>query len=140
MDELRRYLNGLGACGLKDSVDSPESAVRILFTPQGREFALKTGFPTLAFLREHREELNGIRGVYIDTGLVRAHGEHEVLVAGDAAVTFFADSPDAIYKVIAMHGATAYIRGSGHAVVTATEIKADIMHQNDGTAKITIER
>ncbi len=133
-------MKGLGACGLAEGIENLKGAVRMLFTSQGREFAIKTGFPTLAFLREHREELNAIRGVYIDTGLVRAHGEHEVLVAGEAAVTFFADSPDAIYKVIAMHGATACIRGSGYAVVTATEIKGDIMQQNDGTAKITIER
>lgn len=140
MEELKKYLNRYGACDLKDEVDSLESAIRMMFTPQGREFCIKTGFPTLDFLRKHKERLNAIHGVYIDTGLVRAHDEHEVLVAGDSAVTFFADKPDALYKVISMHGAPAYIRASGYAVVTGTDINGDIMYQNDGTAQITIER
>lgn len=140
MKELRRYLNGLGACDLKDDVDSLESAIRMMFTPQGREFCIKTGFPTIEFLRKHKDELNTIPGVYIDAGLVRTHDEHEVLAAGDSAVTFYADKPDALYKVIAMHGATAYIRASGYAVATGTDIKGDIMCKNDGTAKVTIER
>lgn len=139
MNELKKYLNGLGACNLKEEVDSLESAVRMMFTPQGREFCIKTGFPTLEFLRKHKEELNDIPYVFIDTDLVRVHDHHEVLVAGNAAVTFYADKPDAIYKVIAMHGATACVRASNYAVVTATEISADIMCQNDGTARITIE-
>lgn len=140
MDELKKYLNRLGACDLKGEVDSLESAIRMIFTPQGREFCIKTGFPTLSFLRQHKAELNAIPGVYIDTGLVRTHDEYEVLVAGDSAVTFYADKPDALYKVIAMHGATACIRASGYAVATGTDIKGDIMYQNDGTAKVTIER
>lgn len=140
MEELKKYLDGLGACSLKGEVDSLESAVRMMFTPQGREFCIKTGFPTLDFLRKHKEKLNAIPGIYIDTGLVRTHDEHEVLVAGDSAVTFCADKPDAIYKVIVMHGATACIRASGYAVATCAEIKGDVMCQNDGTAKITIER
>lgn len=140
MDELMKYINGLGACSLKGEVDSLESAIRMMFTPQGREFCVKTGFPTLDFLRKHKDELNAIPGVYIDAGLVRTRDEHEVLVAGDSTVTFYANKPDDLYKVIAIHGATAHIHASGYAVVTGTIIKGDIMCKNDGTAKVTIEK
>lgn len=139
MEELRRYLNGLGACDLKDNVDSLESAIRMMFTPQGREFCIKTGFPTLEFLREHMEELNAIPGVYIDKGYVLTHS-HNVIAAGNTALTVKADKPDAIYKPIAMHGASITVKTSCYAVVTATEICGNIVELNDGTAKVTIEK
>lgn len=140
MDELKKYLNGLGACSLKGEVDSLESAIRMMFTPQGREFCIKTGFPTLDFLRKHKEELNAIPGVFIDCGYTYISSRHNVLAAGDTALTLMADKPTAIYKPIAMHGATVVINASCYAVVLAAEIKAGIEVFNDGTAKVTIEK
>ena len=139
MDELMKYLNGLGACSLKGEVDSLESAIRMMFSPQGREFCIKTGFPTLDFLRKHREELNAIPGVCIDKGYVLTHN-HDVIAAGNTALTVIADKPDAIYKPIAMHGASITVKTSCYAVVTATEICGNIVTLNDGTAKVTIEK
>lgn len=140
MDELKKCLTRYGACRLADGISSLESAVRMMFTPQGREFCVKTGFPTLEFLRAHKEELNTIRGIYIDAGLVRVHYNHDVLIAGETAATLYANKPDRLYKMIAMHGATAYIKAKNYAVVTATEIKGDVVIQNDSTAKVIIEK
>lgn len=139
MDELKKYLNGLGACDLKSEVDSLESAIRMMFTPQGREFCIKTGFPTLDFLRKHKNELVSNRRMLIDA-TAKTIDEHEICAAGDSVVTFYADKPDAIYKAIAMHGATIIVRASGYAVVTATEIGGKIYVVNDGTAKVIIEK
>lgn len=139
MDELKKYLNGLGACSLKGEVDSLDSAVRMMFTPQGREFCVKTGFPTLDFLRKHKDELVSNRAMLIDM-IAKAIDEHEICAAGDSAVTLYADKPDAIYKAIAMHGARIIVRASRYAVVTATEVGGKIFVINDGTAKVTIEK
>lgn len=139
MEELKKYLNGLGACSLKGDVDSLESAVRMMFTPQGREFCIKTGFPTLDFLRKHKDKLVSNRTMLIDM-MSKAIDEHEICAAGDSVVTLYADKPDAIYKAIALHGATIIVRASRYAVVTATEIGGEIYVVNDGTAKVTIER
>lgn len=139
MDELKKYLNGLGACDLKGEVDSLESAIRMMFTPQGREFCIKTGFPTLDFLRRHKGELISSRAMLIDT-IAKTIDEHEICAAGDSVVEFHADKPDAIYKAIVMHGAIINIHASGYAVITATEIGGKINIINDGTAKVIIEK
>lgn len=140
MEELRRYLNGLGACNMKWDIDSLESAILMMFTPQGREFCIQAKFPTLSFLRKHKKELNAISGVFIDKGFVETH-EHNVIAAGNTTLSVIADKPDAIYKPIAIGLASIVIHASNYAVVTATDIYGDkITEYNDGTAKVTIER
>lgn len=145
MEELKKYLNGLGACSLKGEVDSLESAVRMMFTPQGREFCIKTGFPTLDFLRKHKEELNAIPGVFIDCGNITLHSLDSqypnLLISGLTRVLIHISKPIHLHKIIVAHNANLDLLAEDFAVVTITEI-GDVQTEisNDGTAKITIEK
>lgn len=145
MEELKKYLNGLGACSLKGEVDSIESAVRMMFTPQGREFCIKTGFPTLDFLRKHKAELNAIPGVFIDCGNITQHSLDSqypnLLISGLTRVSIHISKPIHLHKIIVTHSAKLTLNATDHAVVTITKIgEAEIEIINDGTAKITIEK
>ncbi len=133
MEELKRYLNGLGACDLKDNVDSLESAIRMMFTPQGREFCVKTGFPTLEFLRKHKEELNAIPGVFIDDGRITPSfipdNVTNILISGDTKA------------YLCVSNAKLCLSAEVFAVATITEIgEVHTEIANDGTAKVIIER
>ena len=145
MEELKKYLNGLGACSLKGEVDSLESAVRMMFTPQGREFCIKTGFPTLDFLRKHKEELNAIPGVFIDCGNVTLHSLDSqypnLLISGLTRASIHISKPIHLHKIIVAHNANLDLLAEDFAVVTITEI-GDVQTEisNVGTAKITIEK
>lgn len=145
MEELMRYLNGLGACQLKDEVDSLESAIRMMFTPQGREFCVKTGFPTLDFLREHKEDLNDIHGVFIDCGNFTLHSLDSqclnLLLSGSTIASIRISKPTHLYKIIVAYNAKLTLHAEDYAVVTVTKIgEAEIEIINDGTAKVTIEK
>lgn len=145
MEELKKYLNGLGACDLKGEVDSLESAVRMMFTPQGREFCIKTGFPTLEFLRKHKEELNAIPGVFIDCGNITLNsldGNYpNLLFAGETRAFLRLSKPTTLHKIIVAHNAKFRLRAQAFAVATITKIgDAETEIFNDGTAKVIIEK
>lgn len=145
MDELNKYLNRLGACSLKREVDSLESAIRMMFTPQGREFCIKTGFPTLNFLRKHKEELNTIPGVFIDCGNITLFSQAShfpnLLISGETRATPHISNPTTLHKIIVAHNAKLDLQAEGYAVVTIAKIgDAEIKVSNDGTAKVIIEK
>lgn len=145
MNELKKYLNGLGACNLKEEVDSLESAVRMMFTPQGREFCVKTGFPTLEFLRKHKEELNAMQGVFIDSGSIslQSHDSQcpNLLISGATKANIHVSNPNTLHRIIVAHNAHITLCAEDYAVVTVTKLgNAEFEIINDGTAKITIER
>ncbi|ROT19572.1 hypothetical protein EEL53_10020 [Muribaculaceae bacterium Isolate-114 (HZI)] len=145
MEELKRYLNGLGACDLKDNVDSLESAIRMMFTPQGREFCVKTGFPTLEFLRKHKEELNAIPGVFIDDGRITPSfipdNVTNILISGDTKAYLCVSKPTHLHKIIVAYNAKLCLSAEVFAVATITEIgEVHTEIANDGTAKVIIER
>lgn len=145
MEELKKYLNRYGACDLKDEVDSLESAVSMMFTPQGREFCVKTGFPTLEILREHKDELNAIPGVFIDCGDITLHSldsqSPNLFLTGSTIASIRISKPTHLYKIIVAYNAKLTLHAEDYAVVTVTKIgEAEIEIINDGTAKVTIEK
>lgn len=145
MNELKKYLNGLGACNLKDEVDSLESAVRMMFTPQGREFCIKTGFPTLDFLREHKHELNAMNGVFADRGSITLPTLDpqcsNLLISGATKAIIHVSKPITLTRIIVAHNAHLTLYAEDYAVVTVTKLgDAEFEIVNDGTAKVTIER
>lgn len=145
MEELKRYLNGLGACNLKEEVDSLESALRMMFTPQGREFCVNTGFPTIEFLREHKEELKAMPGVYIDCGNITIQSPDSntpnQFISGNSQAILRISKPTILHHVIVAHNASLTLHAGEYAVVTVTVIwECDVNVINDGTAKVTIER
>lgn len=145
MEELKKYLTRLGACRLAGEADSIESALSLMFTPQGREFCIMTGFPTLEFLRRHKEELAALPGVYLDCGCISIQSitpsTPHLLIAGSATVSVNISQPSLLHKIIVAHSASLRLSAGGHAVATVGIVgDAALEVTDDGTAKVTIER
>ena len=146
IEEIKKSALALGACGKVESINSIEEAVKLLMTPQGREFAVKTGFPTPETWREVWDEMSDdeeplINGIYILVDSVKAilHNEDCIAVGGSKLAIDF-NKPDRLHHIIAMHGAEVEIKVSNYAVVTVTSINAAVKIINDGTALVTMEQ
>ena len=146
IEEIKKSALALGACGKVESINSIEEAVKLLMTPQGREFAVKTGFPTLDTWQEvwdkmPEDEEPRISGVYILVDSVKAilHNE-DCIVVGKSKLSVDFNKPDKLHYIIAMHGATVEINASNYAVVTVSSINATVKINNDGTAIVTVEQ
>lgn len=127
------------ACGKVREIRSMGNAISVLLSAQGREFAIRTGYPTASVFRDNRDALSGVPGVYVDAGHIHASG-HDTVAVGDTVVTVEAGNPDGLYHIISMHGAHVILDASDYAVVTLTVIDGTFEIVNDGTAAITIER
>lgn len=136
LDNIKRKCRMLKGCEKIESITSLKGAVEMLYTPQGREFFKKTGFPDIETLRSvsHKTDC----GIVADEGRCSV-GYHDVIITGDTNATLYASKPTKLYRVIVAHGATVRIVASQYAVVTATNIGGNIAVSNDGTAKVTIE-
>ncbi len=137
INEIKRAALLLGACGMIKGAASIKEAVGLLQTPQGREFALKTGFPSLELWREHGVEVKDM--VFLDRGRVSVSGRDAIAIGRTRMEASFS-SPDKLYHIIAMHGATVEITASNYAVVSVTSINSTVRVKNDGTAIINIEQ
>lgn len=139
MKELNRYLVSLKACERYSNISTHKEAKEALLSPQGREFLLKSGFPTLSYLRDNKDEFNQFEGVFIDAGVV-ATDSHEVIVAGETNLTIHAKKPEKLYKIVNLYGGVVNLYASEYAVVTLLEKEATTLIENDGTAIIRIEK
>lgn len=138
MNELIRILKLFGACDMADNIKSHKDAFDMVFTPQGRDFCVKTSLPNIHYLRENKEAYNALNGVFIDSG-EKVTYETKVFVAGDSNITVDAKYPYELFKVVCMHGAKVKIKASDFAVVTVTCVDSEIEIENDGTAKVMVE-
>lgn len=146
INEIKAIALAYGACEKVSSISSINEALSLLMTPQGREFALKTGFPSYDICRKVRDKLpededtriNGIH-VLVDTVKTILHNE-DCIAVGITNLTVDFNRPDKLHHVIAMHGAKVEIHASNYAVVTVTNINGDVKITTDGTAKVTVEQ
>ncbi|MDE7440645.1 MAG: hypothetical protein K2M69_00555 [Muribaculaceae bacterium] len=143
---IKETAHNLGACGRMDSINSVNEAVELFMSPQGREFALKTGFPTYEIWRSFYDSLDEdaeprINDIYILVDSVKTilHNQ-ECIVIGNSNITIDYSDQKRLYHVIAMHGAAVEIHASDYAVVTVTNIKSTVKIINDGTAEVTVEQ
>lgn len=139
INDIKKSAVTLGACDKVEAINSIKEAVALLMTPQGREFALKTGFPTLEAWRANKEAVNAVPGVYVDTPNVGV-GKHNCVAIGDTNLHANLSGIDQLYHVIAMHGAKVEVHASNYAVVTVTNINAETFIHNDGTAHVIVEQ
>lgn len=139
IEEIKAMAREAGACGRIEEVTDMGSACRMLFTPQGREFAVKRGFPTLDMFRGIPASVLSREGIYVDRrgSIVR---RYSVAIAGESEVTIDADNTGAVYKVMLFHGAKARVNATNYAVVTVTRVgECECEITDDGTAKIMME-
>ncbi|MBD5319356.1 MAG: hypothetical protein HDS07_00420 [Bacteroides sp.] len=139
IDDIKAMAYTLGACNKVESINSIADAVGLLLTPQGREFALKTGFPSIELWRTTANHILLPDCVFLDEDK-RGVDESDVVIVGESSVSIVADKPIKLYHIIAMHGAEVEINASNYAVVTVTSINATVRITNDGTAKVTVEQ
>ncbi len=137
LEDIRRSALESGACALIRNAASVRQAVSMLLTPQGREFALKTGFPSLALWRRHKENL-GMEDVLIDCGQAIAE-DCDFIAVGDSRIMASFSGPARLHHVVAMHGAEVEIHASNYAVVTVTAVNASVIVHDDPTAIVTVE-
>lgn len=126
------------ACEIADSIFSVDDAINMFLSPQGREFAMNTGYPRIEDLRVSSELWKDNHRVFLDTGDSISNST-DALAIGNTNLTINADNPNKLYHIMAMHGAKVTIKASGYAVVTATNIGGRIEVINDGSASIDIE-
>lgn len=139
INEIKAMALAYGACDMVEAISSIKEAVALLMTPQGREFTLKTGFPTLEVWRNNANQAKEIQEIYLDLKNVLVIN-HDCVCIGDSIISVEIDNPDKLYHVIAMHDARVEIHASNYAVVTVTNINANVTIVNDGTAKVTVDQ
>ena len=112
----------LGACDSFTEAENIREIIEMLFTPQGVEFCLKRGFPTIEMFRQ----LGAIEdtkpmGVYIDCGEIILTDPQQVFLVGHtfARITYQKTQGNTLYL---MHGAEATITTDGYSV---THIEKD---------------
>lgn len=139
IENIKEAALALGACGKVESINSISDAIALLMTPQGREFSLRTGFPSLDVWRHNADGANAIPSVYLDTKNVFV-SNHDLIAVGDSEVCATLKGADRLYHVVAMHGAKVGINASNYSVVTVTNINAEVKISNDGTAHVEVEQ
>lgn len=146
INDIKEKALELGACDKVISITSISDAVKLLLTPQGREFALKTGFPTYEACRKVWDELpededTQINGIHflVDSVKTILHNEDCIAVGISNLLVDF-NRPDRLHHVIAMHGAKVEVHASNYAVVTVTNIGSTVRISNDGTAHVIVEQ
>lgn len=138
IDDIKQILANKKACALSELITDYDSAIKLIYTSQGREFCKKHSFPGILLWRKHLSELEHIDDLFIDKGEVYS-SSHSVIAVGETSINLTAGFPDKLYIIVAMHGAKVHINASKYAVVTVLNIGAEIETENDGTALIVYE-
>lgn len=139
INDIKKYALALGACNKINGILTIKDAITLLMTPQGREFALKTGFPSIELWRSTACNIFLPDNVILDDD---KHGadESDLVIIGESFVSVIADNPVNLYHIMAMHGAEVEVKATNYAVVTVTNINSTVRISNDGTAKVTVEQ
>lgn len=139
IEKILNTASRYNACDVISGIDNMEDAISTLLSPQGREFALNTGYPNIETFRENIEAGSKIPGVFIDSGKTLA-SNIDCVAVGDTDLTASFSGTDRLYHVIAMYGANVRVDARKYAVVTVTEIGGKAGITGDGTAAINIEK
>ncbi len=141
VDKIRAGAQALGACHMVNNICSVSDVARLLFSPQGREFALKHDFPTIELWRLAKLGCPDLSeyGIYVDvpTFTLRLDGmcQHVALI-GETTARIEIDAPDALHHIILMHGASVEVNASNYATFTLETDKPSVYFINlDNTAK-----
>lgn len=138
INEIKKSALALGACGRISRVSSISEASSLLMTPQGREFALKTGYPDIDTWRSVSGSAE-MSGALIDCGKTKVR-DCDFIAAGESIVEASFRSRRQLYHILAMHGAEVRIVAGNYAVVNVTAINARVIVTDDGTAIVNVEQ
>lgn len=116
-DKIRNEAIGKGACSLADGMGSMEELARTFFKPQGREFCIEHGFPTLDTFRELKHKGCAEQGVHVDSKVIAVSGMCKCAFVGDTQAAYWASGTEERHLVVLMHGASVTLHLSKGAVV-----------------------
>ena len=139
IEKILKEAHGYKACDKTESITDMQSAISTLLSPQGREFALNTGYPALSVFRENMESVSKVRGVFVDCGKCLA-SNMDCVAVGDTDLTLSLSGTDRLCHVMAMHGAHVTIDARRYATVTITKVGGSVTVTGDGTAAVNIEK
>lgn len=116
---LIAQLTVLGACDIVTGKERTiEELVQLLVTPQGVEFCINTGYPTIEAFRQFKRFGVEKYDVYIDTGEIALLNKKRAVLIGNTTATVFCDRL-ARHEIVVLRGAKAVINASQWAVVRA---------------------
>ncbi len=138
INDIKKSALALGACDKINGVHSIRDAMSLLMTPQGREFTLKTGYPSLETWRSVADQIWMV-DVLVDCGEADA-SDCDFIAVGKSRVKASFSEPKQLYHIIAMHGADIEIEANNYAVVLVTSINSTVAVKNDSTAIVTVEQ
>lgn len=126
MTKVARTAKALGACAKTDYAQNIESMAELFFSPQGREFCLRLGYPGIELWREikaHTPDLEKF-GIYVDAGNIAVKANEFLALIGNTYASVEVSGCDVLHHIIAMHKAFAVVTATDHAVI-ATEAGDD---------------
>jgi hypothetical protein len=121
IQRIHAEAKALGACGKAARANSLEELAALFFSPQGREFCLRHGFPGRDLWTSIKMCCPDIArlGIYVDAGNITVSLSGPTALIGDTHATATTSDDACLYRVVAMHGASAIVTASGYAVVAA---------------------
>lgn len=138
IENVKKGALSLGACRRVEGVSSVAEAICLLLSAQGREFALKTGYPGIEVWRSCSDRIRETSEVFLDRGDV-AVANRDSIIVGETNARIVLDNTASLYHIVVMHGAKAEIETGNYAVITVTNIGGEVKIINDGTAVINME-
>lgn len=135
IEKIKAQARSLDGCAKVEEIKDCESAIKILFSPQGREFAVKNAFPSLETFRG----IDGLDeyGVFVDRGEIQCSDRYDMAFVGNCKATIKADKNAHLYHILVCYGAECLIEASKYAVVTVSKIgECAVNIVNDGTARV----
>ena len=114
-----------------------EQLAEQLFTPQGVEFVMKTGYPRLYEFREIQKQTDLKKfGIYVDAGEISLTEKRKVFLIGNtvAKITYRELAKNNVYL---LHGAKADIKASGYAVIKVEQDSSSSV-ESEATEKAVI--
>lgn len=134
--EIRAKAAALGACRLFRGDEDLSELVELMFSPQGVEFMIKTGYPDLQTLRKFKPYHPEQFGVYIDGGSRAFYDTERVFLIGNTSAEIKCDRPQ-LTHVCGLFGAEAHITASGFSVVRVeTDNSCRVETDTNGNAVI----
>lgn len=108
--------NQLDQCTLFTGNETLEELVKLMFSPQGREFMLSNHFPNMEILRKFKNHKLEDLKVYIDSGKVYLENPGECFAIGNTDIEIKCDKTQK-NNIILMNGAKATIFGFNYSVI-----------------------
>lgn len=138
VDGILAEARHLGACKQSQKATDWKSLVWLLFSPQGREFCLDKGYPSVEAFREIRHEVEPY-GVFVEQRVERENADTALIGVSDGQSVLRYRGVDKAYTVVLMHGAQALVYAGDYAVVRVekgADCRCEVV--NDGSAIVTI--